>query len=96
VRVEETLINADPPAVCDPELVELLTGICARDGFACDRMVSRAYHDTLFMAQIAPVAMLFIPCRGGVSHRPDEFATAADIARGTRVLAEALAALASP
>ena len=38
-------------------------------------MVSRAYHDSLFMAQLAPVAMIFVPCRGGVSHRPDEFAT---------------------
>jgi ureidoglycolate amidohydrolase len=37
-------------------------------------MVSRAYHDSLFMARIAPIAMIFIPCRNGVSHRPDEYA----------------------
>jgi N-carbamoyl-L-amino-acid hydrolase len=57
-------------------------------------MVSRAYHDSLFMAQIAPISMIFIPCRGGVSHRPDEYAKPADIANGTRVLAAALARLA--
>jgi N-carbamoyl-L-amino-acid hydrolase len=57
-------------------------------------MVSRAYHDSLFMSRLAPTAMLFIPCRGGVSHRPDEYATPEAIAHGTRVLAEALAALA--
>jgi len=56
--------------------------------------VSRAYHDSLFMSRIAPVAMLFIPCRGGVSHRPDEYAAPADIARGTAALAHALARLA--
>ena len=58
-------------------------------------MVSRAYHDSLFMAQVAPIAMLFIPCRGGVSHRPDEYAAPEDIAQGTRVLAATLGKLAS-
>jgi acetylornithine deacetylase/succinyl-diaminopimelate desuccinylase-like protein len=57
-------------------------------------MVSRAYHDSLFMSRIAPTAMLFIPCRGGVSHRPDEFASPEDIARGVLVLAHTLAWLA--
>jgi N-carbamoyl-L-amino-acid hydrolase len=58
-------------------------------------MVSRAYHDSLFMARLAPIAMIFIPCRDGVSHRADEFAKSEDIALGTRVLAQALAKLAS-
>ena len=44
-------------------------------GSPCIEMISRAYHDSLFMARIAPSAMLFIPCRGGVSHRPDEYAS---------------------
>lgn len=56
-------------------------------------MVSRAYHDSLFMAQIAPTGMIFIPCRGGWSHRPDEFASPEDIERGVRVLALAMATL---
>ena len=54
-------------------------------------MVSRAYHDSLFMARIAPVAMLFIPCRGGVSHRPDEYASREWIGSGVHVLARTLA-----
>ena len=57
-------------------------------------MISRAYHDSLFMSLIAPAAMLFIPCRGGVSHRPDEYSSPEAIAHGTLVLAEALAQLA--
>jgi acetylornithine deacetylase/succinyl-diaminopimelate desuccinylase-like protein len=56
-------------------------------------MVSRAYHDTLFMSRIAPAGMLFIPCRHGYSHRPDEYASPEDISRGTLVLAETLAIL---
>ena len=57
------------------------------------KMVSRAYHDSLFMSRLAPTAMLFIPCRGGVSHRPDEYASPDAIAKGTEVLADTLAAL---
>jgi ureidoglycolate amidohydrolase len=58
-------------------------------------MISRAYHDSLFMARIAPVSMLFIPCKDGVSHRPDEYASPQDVANGVRVLAHSLAQLAS-
>jgi N-carbamoyl-L-amino-acid hydrolase len=56
-------------------------------------MVSRAYHDSLFISRIAPAGMLFIPCRNGYSHRPDEYASLEDIARGTLILAETLAKL---
>jgi ureidoglycolate amidohydrolase len=58
-------------------------------------MVSHAYHDSNFMVRVAPIAMLFIPCRAGVSHRPDEYATPESIALETRILALALAKLAN-
>jgi N-carbamoyl-L-amino-acid hydrolase len=57
-------------------------------------MVSRAYHDSTFMAHVAPVAMIFVPCRGGVSHKPDEFATVEAMTHGVQVLAETLRTLA--
>ncbi len=95
VRIVEQLINADEPAMCSPEIVRLLETICAEQGTRARPMVSRAYHDSLFMARLGPAGMLFIPCRDGVSHRPEEYATAEDIARGTAVLAEALRRLAS-
>jgi ureidoglycolate amidohydrolase len=56
-------------------------------------MVSRAYHDSLFMSRIAPTSMIFIPCHKGYSHRPDEFASTTDIANGVAVLALTLASL---
>jgi ureidoglycolate amidohydrolase len=92
-RVE--LVNADPPAHCDPSVVETLVQSSEAQGLPFERMISRAYHDSLFMSRIAPTAMLFIPCRGGVSHRPDEYASPEAIAQGTLVLAEALARLSS-
>jgi len=93
VTVHSELVNADAPADCAPTIIEALSQSCGKHELSFIPMVSRAYHDSLFMARIAPVAMLFIPCRNGYSHRPDEYASPEDIARGTLVLAETLAAL---
>jgi N-carbamoyl-L-amino-acid hydrolase len=94
VRVKWELINADPPALSAQRVVDALIRSCEIHCLRFERMISRAYHDSLFMSRIAPTAMLFIPCRGGVSHRPDEYASPEAIAQGTLVLAEALARLA--
>jgi N-carbamoyl-L-amino-acid hydrolase len=95
VKTTLELVNADAPARCAPLVVDALVQACKAHGWPVERMISRAYHDSLFMSRIAPTAMLFIPCRGGVSHRPDEYASPEAIAQGTLVLAEALAQLAS-
>ena len=92
-RLQLELLNADAPADCAAVVVEALTRAARKHGFARQRMMSRAYHDSLFISRIAPTAMLFIPCRNGYSHRPDEYAAPEDIARGTLVLAETLARL---
>src|ERR1700686_1465814 len=93
VAIQNELVNADAPAACAPEIIEALSQSCRQHGLKFLSMVSRAYHDSLFISRIAPVAMLFIPCRNGYSHRPDEYASPDDIVRGTLVLAETLAAL---
>jgi ureidoglycolate amidohydrolase len=93
VTINTELLNADAPATSAPEIVEALSESCRKHQLNFLPIVSRAYHDSLFMSRIAPVAMLFIPCRNGYSHRPDEYASPEDIARGTLVLAETLAAL---
>jgi ureidoglycolate amidohydrolase len=95
VNITEELVNADNPAQSSPHIVQLLEDTCAEQRIPYKKMVSRAYHDSLFMARIAPVAMIFIPCRNGVSHRPDEYAAPADIVRGVHLLAAVLAKLAS-
>jgi ureidoglycolate amidohydrolase len=93
VSVRSELLNADAPADCAPEIIEALSQSCRKHGLNFLRMVSRAYHDSLFISRIAPVAMLFVPCRNGYSHRPDEYASPEDIVQGTLVLADTLAAL---
>jgi ureidoglycolate amidohydrolase len=88
------VLNADPPARCAPEVVQVLGEACSSSGLRWMEMISRAYHDTLFMSRIAPASMLFVPCRDGVSHRPDEYASPEWVAGGVMGLARALAVLA--
>src|SRR6202165_2358100 len=72
VSIQPELLNADAPAECAPEVRRALASSCREHGFPFLEMVSRAYHDSLFLSRIAPTGMLFIPCRNGYSHRPDE------------------------
>jgi len=91
VRLEMERVNVDPPAVGDAALVKTLSEICRAQHISCKKMTSRAYHDSLFMAQICPTTMIFIPCRKGYSHRPDEYSSPGQIAKGVYVLAQMLA-----
>jgi acetylornithine deacetylase/succinyl-diaminopimelate desuccinylase-like protein len=93
LQVRVTPINADAPATCAPRVIDALVEAAEENGLPYKKMVSRAYHDSLFMARIAPVGMVFIPCRGGVSHRPDEYSAPEEIETGARVLASTLARL---
>jgi ureidoglycolate amidohydrolase len=95
VTTKTEIINRDAPATCDPRLISVLSGACEKHEFAFDLMVSRAYHDSLFMSRICPAAMIFISCRGGASHVPHEYASPEAIAQGTLILAESLATLAA-
>jgi N-carbamoyl-L-amino-acid hydrolase len=92
IRVET--LNADAPAQSSPKVLNALAGATESLGLPYLSMVSRAYHDSLFMSRIAPIAMLFVRSRGGVSHRPDEYSSPEDIGAGTLVLSHTLAQLA--
>lgn len=94
VAIAIEVINADAPAVCDHRICTAIAASCEEQRFSYLKMVSRAYHDSLFMSRVCPTAMIFIPCRNGVSHRPDEYASEEAITNGIRVLAETLARLA--
>lgn len=90
VSCDVRVVNADPPAACDPEVIAAVERAGEEAGLATMRQVSRAYHDALFMARICPTGMLFVPCRDGVSHRPDEHVEPAWLEAGVRGLAGAL------
>jgi len=93
VSIQFQIVNDDAPAISSPIVKNALIRSCNKHNLPFQKMVSRAYHDSLFMSRIAPTGMLFVPCRKGYSHRPDEFASPGDIACGTLILAETLAEL---
>ena len=78
----------------DPALSGLLENTCKRLGYPCRRMSSGAGHDTMDMAKPGKVGMMFIPCKGGRSHCPEESASMEDISKGVEVLKAGLYKLA--
>jgi N-carbamoyl-L-amino-acid hydrolase len=90
IKLNMERLNVDPPAICHPALVETISEICRAQKISFKKMTSRAYHDSLFMAQVCPTTMIFIPSFKGYSHRPDEFSSAEQIETGVRLLAETL------
>jgi N-carbamoyl-L-amino-acid hydrolase len=94
VTITTDLVNADPPTVCDAAILAALEASAIEAGKTYKKMVARAYHDSSFVSCFAPTAMLFIPSRGGVSHRPDEYSSPEWIGSGVHVLARTLARLA--
>jgi ureidoglycolate amidohydrolase len=87
------VVSEDPAMTSDPEVLAAIQGVVETMGVRNRQMVSRAYHDTTFIGQDIPSSMIFIPCREGWSHRPDEFSSAEDIATGVEALARSLRAL---
>jgi allantoate deiminase len=65
---------------CSTELTGAVAGAVAASGRPVVRLPSGAGHDAAMLSTIAPVAMLFVRCAGGVSHHPAEAVTVADVA----------------
>lgn len=88
--IEARLISANPGVQMDDGLQEMLAK--AADGLDTPyrKMVSGAGHDAAFMTRLCPSAMLFVPCRDGRSHCPEEWADAADLALAAEVLANTI------
>lgn len=87
------IVSDNPPTPCDADLLDVLDAACETAGARHRRMASGAGHDTAWMARITRAAMIFVPCRDGRSHAPDEWADINDIALGASVLLEAVVAL---
>ncbi|WIY52548.1 Zn-dependent hydrolase [Devosia sp. YIM 151766] len=88
-----TIVSDNWPTPGDARLLEVLETACERLGATHRRMASGAGHDTAWMARITKAAMIFVPCRGGRSHAPDEATTAEEIALGAAVLLDAVLVL---
>ena len=87
-----TLSDA-PPVACDPVLREALRRGAQELGLGETDLASGAGHDAAFMSRICPSAMIFVPCRNGKSHAPEEWADQEAIARGAAVVLHAVKSL---
>ena len=93
-KIEMELISTASVAVMDNGLRKHLTHEANCLNLSHIDLSSGAGHDMVHLSRIAPAAMIFIPCKDGLSHCPDEFATPEAIAKGSAVLARTILALA--
>ena len=90
LRLTRSLLSQTLPTACSPLIQSTIEEACLAAGFSSTRLPSGAGHDGVFVARIAPMGMIFVPCREGRSHAPEEWAEPSDCANGARVLAETL------
>jgi beta-ureidopropionase / N-carbamoyl-L-amino-acid hydrolase len=87
-RLSETL-----PTACSEKIQSAIEKASTALRLSSTRLPSGAGHDGVFVARLAPMGMIFVPCRDGRSHTPEEWADPDDCANGARVLAETLVLL---
>jgi allantoate deiminase len=80
---------------CDRGLTQIFGRCITQRGLKVLKLPSGAGHDAVAMSAVCPVAMLFVACKGGVSHHPAESVRAADVAVAIDVLTAFIETLAS-
>jgi len=94
LRLEVRKLLHHPPKAFAPALIRMIDEIARDLGYGALNLVSGAFHDAYSLVHICPVGMIFVRCRGGVSHNAQEFALPHDLGAGTQVLTHALVRLA--
>lgn len=92
IKIE--LITHEKPIKCAPVALDAIANATNELGYKNMTMVSGAFHDAVVVSGFAPTAMIFIPCKDGISHSPDEWADYEDIRKGCDVLTHSLLELA--
>jgi allantoate deiminase len=87
VTIVATRTHEAAATPCAPWLIDRIASAIAAEGQAPRRLPSGAGHDGMAMAAMTDIGMIFVRCRGGISHNPAESITAEDAETGARVLA---------
>ena len=95
ITLELRPLSATMPAPCAPRVQAAIEAACASLGLASQRLYSAAGHDAQNLAGVTDSGMIFIPSRGGRSHRVDEMSDWDAIERGANVLLHTLLRLAA-
>jgi beta-ureidopropionase / N-carbamoyl-L-amino-acid hydrolase len=90
LAIEGTSLMRDLPLTVPPEMVALAEAAARAVDIPHRRLTSGASHDANHMAALCPIGLVFIPCRDGRSHCPEEWADVEHLATGARVLLELL------
>ena len=93
VPLDVDLLYDDDPVPLHDGMVRFLGACCREASLPFREMPSGAGHDAMNWASYCPTGMLFIPCRGGISHSPDEFARTEDFVQAVTLLERALRTL---
>ncbi|MBQ1887471.1 MAG: M20/M25/M40 family metallo-hydrolase [Firmicutes bacterium] len=88
LKIEETLLSDEYPVPMDRHLGEIIERNCKKTGLSCRWMPSGAGHDAMNVAKLAPSAMIFIPCVGGISHNLKENVLEKDLRNSIQILYE--------
>lgn len=81
----DQVMEADP-VYCNEQMITLIEESISEQSGSVVRLVSGAGHDAMAMADVTNVAMIFVRCKDGLSHHPDEFVTVEDMGAGAKVL----------
>ncbi len=92
-RAPLVTLSDGPPAACDPTLRAVLRASAGDLALRVTDIASGAGHDAAFMSRICPMAMIFVPCRNGKSHAPEEWADRDQIAAGAAVILQTIKSL---
>ncbi|MBY6270035.1 allantoate amidohydrolase [Parageobacillus thermoglucosidasius] len=85
-----TKVMDSPAVLCSRRLTNVITAVLQGHGMNPVELVSGAGHDAMALASITDVGMIFVRCKNGVSHHPDEFVSIEDIRKGTSVLLDVI------
>jgi len=86
IRIEIENLQELGVAQCAPWLIEQMERAVAAEGLRVRRLPSGAGHDGMALHAIADIAMLFVRCKGGISHNPAESSSAEDAVAAAGVL----------
>jgi N-carbamoyl-L-amino-acid hydrolase len=90
LQIAFTPISAEPAVRFDTDCIAAVRAAARVSGFSSRDMISRAGHDATYISRVAPTAMIFVPCKDGISHNEAEYSSREQCAAGAQVLLQAV------
>lgn len=95
IKKEIEVLQSVPPVPCSDFVQEAIKDACRKEGKEIYTLPSGAGHDSMHIAQVCPMGMIFVRSKDGISHNPAEWSSPEDCADGCNVLYHTLLNLAN-